>query len=538
MHNRAAFEILRDPFRNKGTAFTEAERKEHHLEGLLPAAIETLEEQVKRVLFQIEHEEDDLQRYIQLRALQDRNRILFYHVLIQDPERFLPIVYTPTVGDACEQFGHILRDPHGLYIPVTARGRVKEIVANWHEKDIRFIVVTDGSRILGLGDLGASGMGIPIGKLSLYTACAGVPPQFTLPITLDVGTNNEKFLADPLYTGLRQKRCDDDTYYAFVQEFIDAVQEAFPKCCVQFEDFSMNHAVPLLEKYRDAICCFNDDIQGTAAVALAGIHAACVAKKESIGDQRVLFLGAGSAGTGIADLIARSIEVETGCSREKALEAVQLFDVNGLLVESRTDLLPFQKPFAAKAEPCDDFVQAIRNFRPTAIIGVSTVFEAFNESVIRAMAEINDQPIIFPYSNPTSRAECTAQQAYQWTDGRCYFASGTPMPPVELHGKSIKPSQGNNVYIFPAMGMAILATGAHRVPEEAFLAAARSLATQVPADFFEDGLLYPSRSKIRAVSLHVAADVARCLQEMGLARHHSDDWDKQIGEMAYTPEYS
>ncbi|MDG2050771.1 MAG: malic enzyme-like NAD(P)-binding protein, partial [Myxococcota bacterium] len=263
-----------------------------------------------------------------------------------------------------------------------------------------------------------------------------------------------------------------------------------------------------------------------------------VAKKESIGDQRVLFLGAGSAGTGIADLIARSIELETGRSREEALKSVQLFDVNGLLCESRTDLLPFQKPFAAKAEPCDDFVQAIQNFRPTAIIGVSTVFGAFNESVIRAMAEINDRPIIFPYSNPTSRAECTAQQAYQWTDGRCLFASGTPMPPVDRQGKSIKPSQGNNVYIFPAMGMAILATGAHRVPQDAFLAAARSLATQVPADFFEDGMLYPSRSKIRAVSLHVAADVARCLQEMGLARHDSKDWDKQISEMAYSPAYS
>lgn len=538
MHNRAAFEILRDPFRNKGTAFTEAERREHNLEGLLPPVIENLEEQVKRVLFQIEHQEDDLQRYIQLRALQDRNRILFYHVLIQDPERFLPLVYTPTVGDACEQFGHILRNPHGLYIPVTAKGRVKEILNNWPEKDIRFIVVTDGSRILGLGDLGASGMGIPIGKLSLYTACAGVPPELTLPITLDVGTNNEDFLADPLYTGLRQKRCDDKTYYAFVQEFIDAVQEAFPKSCVQFEDFSLTHAEPLLEKYRDEICCFNDDIQGTAAVALAGIYAACVAKNESIGDQRVLFLGAGSAGTGIADLIVRSIEADTGQSREEALSAVQLFDVNGLLVKSRTDLLPFQQPFAVAADACDDFVEVIRAFKPTAIIGVSTVFGAFNESVIKAMAEVNDQPIIFPYSNPTSRAECTAQQAYEWTDGRCFFASGTPMPPVKVHGKTIKPSQGNNVYIFPAMGMAILATGARRVPEEAFLAAARSLATQVPKEYFKEGLLYPSRSEIRAVSLHVAADVARCLQEQGLATQESNDWDKRISEIAYWPEYS
>ncbi len=538
MHNRHAFELLHDPFLNKGTAFTEEERAANHLEGLLPPTVETLDEQVNRVLNQLGRWDNDLERYMQFRSLQDRNRTLFYKVLTSDPERFLPLVYTPTVGDACEQFGHIMRRPHGVYLPVTAKGRVKELLSNWSAADVRFIVVTDGSRILGLGDLGASGMGIPIGKLALYTACAGVPPKLTLPVMLDVGTNNEAFLDDPLYAGIRDRRCDDGTYYEFVDEFVQAVQALFPECCIQFEDFSMNHAAPLLSKYRDAVCCFNDDIQGTAGVALAGIHAACQAKGESIGDQRILFLGAGSAGTGIAELIVESIVVETGMSREEAMARVQLFDVNGLLVSSRTDLLPFQKPFAADADPCDDFVTAINRFRPTGIIGVSTVYGAFNDGVIKAMADINDRPLIFPYSNPTSRAECTAQEAYDGTGGRVLFASGTPMPPVEHQGRTIKPSQGNNVYIFPAMGMAIFATGARHVPQEAFLSAAKALATHVPESFFADGMLYPSRGDIREVSLKVAGEVARTLASMGLNRHHAADWDARINELAFEPEYT
>ncbi|MBT4767026.1 MAG: oxaloacetate-decarboxylating malate dehydrogenase, partial [Phycisphaerae bacterium] len=303
MHNRAAHELIHDPFRNKGTAFTHEERRALNLEGLLPPLVDTLEGQSQRQKAQLVAEPTDLERYILLSGLQDRNRTLFYHVLCSDPEQYLPIVYTPTVGEACEKFGHILRKAHGVYLPVTAKGHIKKWLRNWFHQDIRFIVVTDGSRILGLGDLGASGMGIPIGKLALYTACAGVPPQSTLPICLDVGTDNEEFLKDPLYAGLRQTRVDDDVYYEFVDEFVQAVQDLFPKCCIQFEDFSMNHASPLLQKYRDEVCCFNDDIQGTAGVALAGIHAACRAKNEKIEDQRILFLGAGSAGTGIAELI-------------------------------------------------------------------------------------------------------------------------------------------------------------------------------------------------------------------------------------------
>lgn len=537
MHNRSAYDLMRNPFRYKSTAYTEEERRALHLEGLLPPAVEDLETQSKRQKAQLEDEPTDLERYILLSNLQDRNRTLFYHVLCSDPERYLPIVYTPTVGEACEKFGHILRQTHGVYLPVTAKGRLKSLLGNWFQKDVRFIVVTDGSRILGLGDLGASGMGIPIGKLALYTACAGVPPQDTLPICLDVGTNNETFLKDPLYAGLQQNRVDDDVYYEFVDEFVQAVQELFPNCCIQFEDFSMNHASPLLQKYRDEVCCFNDDIQGTAGVALAGIHAACRAKGEKIEDQRILFLGAGSAGTGIAELIVESIVKRAGLTREQALEKVRLFDINGLLVTSRTDLAPFQQPFAADAPACDDFVQSIRDFKPTGIIGVSTVAGAFNEQVIRAMAEINERPLIFPYSNPTSRAECTAEQAYQWTDERVLFGSGTPMPPVQFQGKTIKPSQGNNVYIFPAVGMAIFATGARHVPQEAFLAAAEALSEQVPPEYLTRGQLYPSRGRIREVSLHVAAKVAKTLDEMGAARHKASDWAARINELAYVPSY-
>ena len=537
MHNKAAHDLIHDPFRNKGTAFTQDERWALHLEGLLPPAIDDLESQSRRQVVQLEAEPTDLERYILLSGLQDRNRTLFYHVLCSDPEKYLPIVYTPTVGDACEQFGHILRKAHGIYLPVTARGRLKELLGNWFQQDIRFIVVTDGSRILGLGDLGASGMGIPIGKLALYTACAGVPPASTLPICLDVGTDNEAFLKDPLYAGLKQHRVDDEVYYEFVDEFVQAVQELFPKCCIQFEDFSMNHASPLLQKYRDEVCCFNDDIQGTAGVALAGILAACRAKGEKIEDQRILFLGAGSAATGIAELIVESMVQRAGISREQAMEKIRLFDINGLLVDSRTDLAPFQKPFAADAVACDDFVQVIRDFKPTGIIGVSTVGGAFNEQVIRAMAQINERPLIFPYSNPTSRAECTAEQAYTWTDERVLFGSGTPMPPVQFKGKMIKPSQGNNVYIFPAVGMAIFATGARRVPQEAFLTAAQALSEQVSDEYLTRGQLYPSRSRIREVSLHVAAKVAKTLDDVGYARHKASDWADRINELAYVPAY-
>src|SRR5258707_1029083 len=374
---------------------------------------------------------------------------------MSDPATYMPLVYTPTVGEACQKFGHIFREPRGMYLPISARGRLKELLSNWPEKDVRFIVVTDGERILGLGDLGAGVMGIPIGKLSLYTACAGVPPQYCLPIVLDVGTNNQVLLDDPLYQGLRQQRLRGEEYLAFVNEFVAAVQQLYPSCCIQWEDFANFNAVPILARYRDNICTFNDDIQGTAGVALAGIYGALRLTGKKLAEQRFLFLGAGSAATGIAELISLAMAQE-GADLAAARRRNALFDINGLLVTSRTDLADFQKPCAQEAPPVSTFVEAVEALRPTGIIGVSTVPKLFNREVIEAMAKINERPIIFPYSNPTSRSECTAEEAYRWSGGRAVFASGSPFPPVEINGRHFVPGQGNNVYIFPTMGRAVM----------------------------------------------------------------------------------
>src|SRR5712672_3553432 len=455
---------------NKGTAFTEAERSAFGLEGLLPPAVLSLELQVARRHDEIVRLENDLLKYLVLSDLQARNETLYYAVLMSDPATYMPIVYTPTVGEACQKFGHIFREPSGIYLPISACGRLKELLSNWPGKDVRFIVVTDGERILGLGDLGAGGMGIPIGKLALYTACAGVPPQYCLPVVLDVGTNNTALLDDPLYLGLRQNRVRGAEYMDFVDEFVEAVQVLYPKCCIQWEDFANLNAVPILARYRDKVCTYNDDIQGTAGVALAGILAASRITGTKLTDQRLLFLGGGSAGTGIAELISLAMARE-GLDITEARRRNALFDINGLLVSSRTDLADFQKPFAQDRPPIGTFVEAVKALRPTAIIGVSAVPKLFTHDVIAAMAEINQRPIIFPYSNPTSRSECSAEEAYRWSDGRAIFASGSPFPPVEIGGRKFVPGQGNNVYIFPAMGMAVFATEAKRVTEEMFITA-------------------------------------------------------------------
>jgi malate dehydrogenase (oxaloacetate-decarboxylating)(NADP+) len=365
-------DLLRDPRLNKGSAFTEAERRQYHLEGLLPPGCSSLELQVARTHTELAALDNDLQKYLLLSDLQARNETLFYATIMSDPATFMPLVYTPTVGEACQKFNHIFRATRGMYVPISARGRVKELLQNWPEKDVRFIVVTDGERILGLGDLGVGGMGIPIGKLSLYTACAGVPPQYCLPVMLDVGTNNRDLLDDPLYLGLRQERVRGDEYHAFVNEFVEAAQELHPKCCVQWEDFANFNAVPLLARYKDKICTYNDDIQGTAAVALAGIFAALHISKQKLVDQRFLFLGGGSAGTGIAELISQAMVLE-GLSIDEARARNALFDVNGLMVKSRQDLADFQKPFAVDHAPVDTFADAVKALKPTGIIGVSTV---------------------------------------------------------------------------------------------------------------------------------------------------------------------
>ena len=509
--------LLRDPQFNKSTAFSESEREALGLLGLLPEGIDTEEAQIQRVHLQLSQKPNDLEKYIYLSQLQDTDETLFFCVLMSDPEQFLPLVYTPTVGEACLQFGHIIRRPKGLYLSIKRKGRVREILRNWPQRDVRFIVVSSGQRILGLGDLGANGMGIPIGKLALYTACAGVPPQYSLPILMDCGTNNETLLRDPLYLGLRQTRPSVAQLDEFVEEFITAVQEEFPNCCVQFEDWAGADAVRLLARYRDRICCFNDDIQGTAAVALAGILGALRITGGKLSEQTFLFLGAGSAAIGIADLLTERLMLE-GISAQDARARLWLFDINGLLETTRNDLADFQKPYAHRHSPTRDFADAIESLKPNAIFGVSTVAKAFNQRVIEAMARINRRPIIFSYSNPTSHSECSAEEAYRWSEGLAIFASGSPFPPVHLNGRTFVPGQGNNVYIFPAIGLAVYATRARRVTDEMFIAAARAVAEQVTAAELDAGLIYPPVSTILNTELHAAERVAEVIFARGLAR--------------------
>ena len=529
--------LLHDPHLNKSTAFTDAEREALGLVGLLPDGIDTQEIQIRRVYDQLSQKPNDLEKYIYLAGLQETDETLYYAVLMSDPAYFLPLVYTPTVGDACLHFGHILRRSRGLYVSIKRRGHVKEVLRNWPEPDVRFIVVTSGQRILGLGDLGANGMGIPIGKLALYTACAGVPPQYTLPVLMDCGTNNETLLRDPLYLGLRQTRPGTAMLDEFVEEFMDAVQEVFPGCCVQFEDWAGADAVRLLARYRDRVCCFNDDIQGTAAVALAGTIGALRITGGKLAEQTFMFLGAGSAAIGIADLLVETMMLE-GLTQAQARTRIWMFDVNGLIESAREDLAGFQKPYAHAHASTADFVAAIESIRPTAIVGVSTVAKAFNQPVIETMARINPRPIIFPYSNPTSRSECTAEEAYKWSDGRAVFASGTAFPPVRMGDKNFVPGQGNNVYIFPAIGLAVYATRARRVTDEMFIAVARAVAEQVTQADLDVGLIYPPQSEILKTELHAARRVAEVIFARGLAgTPEPADLDAFIESQVYKPEY-
>ena len=529
--------LLRDPILNKSTAFPESEREALGLLGLLPEGIDSEETQIQRVQIQLSKKPNELEKYIYLSQLQDTDETLFFRVLMSDPAQFLPIVYTPTVGEACLQFGHIMRRPKGLYVSIKRKGRVRDILRNWPQRDVRFIVVTSGQRILGLGDLGANGMGIPIGKLALYTACAGVPPQFTLPLLMDCGTNNEELLRDPLYLGLRRTRPEIAELDEFVDEFVTAVQEEFPNCCIQFEDWAGVDAVRLLARYRDKVCCFNDDMQGTAAVALAGLLGALRISRGKLSDQTFLFLGAGSAGVGIADLLVQAMTAE-GLSAEAARARIWFFDVNGLLETSRKDLADFQKPYAHSHAPTKDFVQAIETIKPNAIIGVSTVAKAFNQRVIEAMSRVNQRPIIFPYSNPTSHSECTAEEAYRWSEGRAIFASGSPFPPVRFGDRTFVPGQGNNVYIFPAIGLAVYATQAKRVTDEMFIAAARAVAEQVTPAELDVGLIYPPQSAIFDTELHAATRVAEVIFARNLARaERPASIEEFIRQKVYKPKY-
>jgi malate dehydrogenase (oxaloacetate-decarboxylating)(NADP+) len=530
-------ELLQDPTLNKSTAFTEAEKQALGITGLVPDVTETEDQQLSRVMMQLGHKGTDIDRYIYLINLLDHNETLFYRTVMSDPTRFLPIVYDPTIGEACLKFGHIYRQARGIYLSITRRGKVKEILRNWPQKDVRFICVTDAGRILGLGDLGANGAGIPIGKLQLYTACAGVPPQYLLPMYLDAGTNNEQYLHDPLYLGMRKTRPSTEELFSFVDEFVEAVQEVFPKCCIHFEDWTGVDAVHLLQRYRDKYCVYNDDVQGTAGITLAGMINAAKLKGTKLKDEKYLFLGAGSAGIGLADLLCSAL-VAQGVPLKEAQARIYMFDINGLLESTRNDLVDFQKPYAHQHAPTRDFVAAIESIKPTTIIGVSTVGGAFNQKVVESMARINERPVILALSNPTEHAECTPEQAYTWSKGKAIYAAGVQFEPVRLDGKTFLPGQANNFYIFPAVGMAIFATQAKRVADEMFIEAGQAVADQVPSDLLKQGLLYPLQSNILETEIQTAARVAKLVFDSGLARvERPTDMVAFIRQHVYTPEY-
>ena len=538
MNDVRGIAVLQDPKLNKSTAFTEQEKQALGLVGLVPDVTESEDLQLQRVNLQLAQKPTDLERYIYLMNLLDHNETLFYRTLMSDPARFLPIVYDPTIGEACLKFGHIYRQARGMYLSIARRGKVKDILKNWPEKDVRFICVTDAGRILGLGDLGANGMGIPIGKLQLYTACAGVPPQYLLPMYIDAGTNNEEYLHDPLYLGMRKARPSTEELYSFVDEFVQAVQEVFPKCCIHFEDWTGVDAVHLLQRYRDKYCVYNDDVQGTAGIVLAGMINAAKIKGKKLSDEKYLFLGAGSAGIGLADLLCSAMTQE-GLSLKEAQSHVYMFDINGLLEDTRKDLVDFQKPYAHKHAPSRDFVAAIEDIKPTTIIGVSTVGGTFTQKVIEAMSRVNERPVVLALSNPTDHAECTPEQAYTWSKGKAIYAAGVQFPPVHYQGQTFLPGQANNFYIFPAVGMAIFATQASRVTDEMFIEAARAVANQVPSDLLKQGLLYPLQSNILETEIQTAARVANLVFDSGLARvPRPNDIVAFIRQHVYRPEYA
>jgi len=529
-------ELLNNAELNKGTAFTPQERDTYGLHGLLPATICTQKVQMIRALENLRRKAYDIERYLFMMALLDRNERLFYKMLIENIEELMPIVYTPTVGQVCQEFAHIYRQSHGFYITPDDRGHIEKLLGNWPESDVRLIVVTDGQRILGLGDLGANGIGIPIGKLALYSACAGIPPQQCMPVILDVGTGNQALREDPLYLGINQPRMGGDAYLALVDEFVYAAQKVFPRVLIQFEDFLTPNAYGLLQRYRDRVRCFNDDIQGTAAMALAGVLASCRITGVPLSELRIVFLGAGSAATGIADLIQTALRQEE-CTREQARDRLWFVDRKGLIVTGRDKLAPHSAPYARNA-PQTGFLDTIRMARPHVLIGATGAADTFTEEVVRLMAEINRQPVIFALSNPTSNAECTAEQAYQWSDGRAVFASGSPFPPVDFQGRTLRPGQGNNVYVFPGIGLGVLASNASHVTEDMFLDAARVLAGLVDEEELKSGTVYPSLTRIRSISLAIATAVAERAYDQQLASAPRPTKLKdRVHAMMYDPTY-
>ncbi len=531
------FAVLQDPTLNRGTAFTERERDALGLRGLLPPHVLSQKEQAERVIIYLRQLPNDLEKYIALNALHDRNETLFFRVVCDHIDEIQPLIYTPTVGLACQKYGQIYQRPRGMFIGSNDRGRIPQVLRNW-PYPASLIVVTDGERILGLGDLGANGMGIPVGKLSLYVACAGIHPNLCLPVMLDVGTDNAELLSDPYYVGLRQRRVRGGAYDELVEEFITAAQEIFPGVVIQFEDFATRNAFRLLTQYRDRFPSFNDDIQGTAAVALAGLFSALRITGGKLADQRILFLGAGEAATGIADL-AVSAMVTQGLARKEALHRCWLMDSRGLVVKSRTDLAGHKLSYAHDHAPAGDFLSAIKALRPTAIIGVAAVRGTFTREVLEEMARINERPIVFALSNPTSQSECTAEEAYRHTGGRALFACGSPFNPVTLDGKTFVPRQGNNSYIFPGVGLGAIASRARQITDEMFMGAAHALAHCVTESDLAQGSLYPALPRIREVSASIAAKVAQVAYRRGLANGPApQDIAADVKSMMYEAVYT
>lgn len=530
--------LLRNPMLNRGLAFTQEERAAAGVRGLLPPAVETLELQAQRAIEQLRSYELPIHRYVYLDTLHNTNETLFYKVVSDYIEEVMPVIYTPTVGEACQKFSHIFQQARGLFVSIEDKGHVDEILANVDQDDVEVIVVTDGQRILGLGDQGVNGMGIPVGKLALYTACAGIAPEKTLPVTIDVGTNNADYLADPLYMGLRHERVQGEAYDELVDEFMQAVRRRWPNVLVQFEDFGNANAFRVLDRWKDNALCFNDDIQGTACVAVTGFFSAMRVLGAKLADQRVLFLGAGEAASGIANLIAQAISDETGEPIEEARKRCFLYDSKGLVVASRTDLSHHKREFAHEAEFTKTFEESIEQLRPTAIVGVAAQPNAFNEGVIRRMCELNERPIIFALSNPTSKAECSAEQAYRYSNGKALFASGSPFAPVDFNGMHFVPRQGNNAYVFPALGRGATFARSKTMPIGMFLAASRKLADLVSEEDLANGSLYPSLTDIRPISEAISVAVAEYAYANGLAQNEKpEDLEAAVKASMWTPKY-